>query len=147
MVFLPPNAPGAGFYFRELKTDPPGTGIGQPETADDVLEAQTPQERLVCRQCGQIITDASQRISVDGSHQHTFANPHGIVYEIGCFQAVSGCGASGAPSEDFSWFRGYRWRIILCINCLTHLGWSFNHTTGHSFFGLILDRLITSFDS
>ena len=127
-----------------LKTDLPDTGNSQPGTADEVMVTQAPPERLACRQCGQIITDASQRISIDGSHQHTFANPHGIVYEIGCFQAVTGCGAAGTPSEDFSWFRGYRWRIILCINCLTHLGWTFNNTAGHSFFGLILERLIIS---
>jgi hypothetical protein len=31
-----------------------------------------------------VITSPAERIVVQGSHQHTFANPHGIIYEIGC---------------------------------------------------------------
>jgi len=73
----------------------------------------------------------------------SFANPHGIVFEIGCFTAVKGCGYVGPPSDEFSWFAGYDWRVAVCFMCLTHLGWFFSSAGKESFHGLILDRLIT----
>jgi len=79
---------------------------------------------------------------MQGSHIHTFANPHGLVFEIACFRSVTGCGYVGPSTDEFSWFSGYRWRIVVCAACLTHLGWLFTATGGDSFAGLILDRLI-----
>ena len=79
---------------------------------------------------------------MEGAHQHTFANPGGIVYQIGCFQSAKGCAQTGPATDEFSWFKGFRWRIVVCRACLLHLGWVFiSHARGH-FYGLILDRLI-----
>lgn len=103
-----------------------------------------PREAILCRQCRQMVTHASERISVRGGHQHTFANPHGIVFEIGCFRTVQGCGLVGQATLEWSWFKGYSWRILVCKMCLTHLGWLFASTEGESFSGLILDRIIAS---
>jgi hypothetical protein len=111
------------------------------------LPDQAPEEEadgekvLVCRQCGQHITDESRRVSIDGAHRHTFANPHGHVYDICCFDSAVGCFGTGPASEEFSWFRGYSWQIVICTGCLTHLGWFFISSGGHHFFGLIEDRL------
>jgi len=102
------------------------------------------EKHILCRQCRQVITSANERIEVQGSHQHTFANPHGIIYEIGCFRSVIGCGYAGPPSDEFSWFRGFSWRVAVCAMCLTHLGWLFTSLGSVSFNGLILDRLIES---
>ncbi len=96
---------------------------------------------LVCIHCGGGITRPSSRISVDGGHRHTFANPHGIVFEIGCFAEAEGCLAIGEATDDFSWFRGYKWRIAICSRCSVHLGWRFESSGGDTFHGLILDRL------
>jgi hypothetical protein len=79
---------------------------------------------------------------VQGAHHHTFANPHGIVYEIGCFKSAQGCGYAGPPSTEFTWFSGYAWRVSFCTMCLTHLGWVFIAGSGDSFHGFILERLI-----
>ena len=100
-------------------------------------------EYILCRQCHNIITTPSNRISVQGSHQHTFANPHGIVFEIGCFGAVTGCGYAGPASDEFTWFPGFSWRVAVCGRCLIHLGWLFTSKGFESFHGLILDHLIT----
>jgi hypothetical protein len=81
------------------------------------------------------------RIVVDGSHHHVFANPHGLVFEIVCFAAVTGCGVAGEASAEFTWFPGYRWRVLFCGACLTHLGWKFDGEDGGAFYGLIRDRL------
>ena len=108
-------------------------------------EAQTLEEEvyILCRQCLQIISSPQEQIAVDGAHRHTFANPHGIVFEIGCFRTVIGCGYVGSASDEFSWFRGFSWQVAVCGMCLNHLGWRFTSTAAASFHGLILDRLVT----
>jgi len=114
-----------------------------PRLVEDEAEEATPAEDpyILCRQCRQAITTPSDRIAVQGSHQHTFANPHGAVFEIGCFKTARGCGYAGPPTDEFSWFAGYRWRVCFCSMCLTHLGWLFISGGGDMFHGLILDRL------
>ncbi|GEM_PF-352942 len=105
------------------------------------------EQWLVCANCGSRITRPVSRISVDGSHRHTFANPLGVVFEIGCFAPAPGCLVTGEATADFTWFRGYKWRIAICASCYTHLGWRFEAGHGDAFFGLILDRLRSSLTS
>jgi hypothetical protein len=115
-----------------------------PEPVGKEAPEQSPAEApyIICRQCHQAITRPEERISVQGAHHHTFANPHGIVFEIGCFKYAQGCGYAGPPSTEFTWFSGYAWRVSFCTMCLTHLGWIFIADSGDSFHGFILDRLI-----
>lgn len=111
----------------------------------DEEEEKKPQEseQIVCRQCNYIITKPEERIQVNGSHQHTFANPNGLIFEIGCFQTAKGCGYTGQATEEYTWFSGYSWRIAVCGKCLTHLGWLFSSSMGSSrFYGLILNKLV-----
>ncbi|MDX1708734.1 MAG: cereblon family protein, partial [Desulfobacterales bacterium] len=95
---------------------------GTPQLAEEEAPEQEPEEEeyILCRQCSQAITRPAERITVQGSHQHTFANPHGIVFEIGCFKTARGCGYAGPPSFEFTWFSGYAWRVSFCTMCLTH---------------------------
>ena len=132
---------GCVHFFRVPtdKADQEGdTAIAEKEAAQRLPEEE---EYIVCRQCRQAITRPAERISIQGSHQHTFANPHGIVFEIGCFKDVTGCGYAGAATDEFSWFAGYSWRICFCGMCLTHLGWIFSSQAGDIFHALILDRI------
>lgn len=101
-----------------------------------------PADAIVCRRCGHKITARSERIVKAGAHAHTFANPEGIVFEIGCFRDAWGCGVVGLPSSEFTWFPDTAWQIAVCVNCLAHLGWRFSATDGSAFHGLILDRII-----
>lgn len=98
-------------------------------------------EYILCRQCRQLITAAAERITVQGSHQHTFANPHGIVHQIGCFRNAKGCSYTGALTSEWSWFKGSDWRIAVCSICRVHLGWLFVAAGTEQFNGLILNRL------
>ncbi|MGB5984318.1 MAG: cereblon family protein, partial [Desulfobacterales bacterium] len=88
----------------------------------------------------------AERSAQSGAHRHTFANPHGRVFEIGCFRDAPGCRVQGPALTEFSWFSGYAWRIALCGGCLSHLGWRFQGAPsgipGPGFFGLILNHLI-----
>ena len=130
---------------RILRQPGDGPGRGRQLDAESAeQEAELPEEDafIVCRQCRHAITRNEERFSIQGAHRHTFANPHGIVFEIGCFRNAKGCGYAGVASDDFSWFAGYSWRVCFCTMCLTHLGWIFSLKGGHIFHGLILDRLI-----
>ena len=103
-----------------------------------------PEKFVLCRQCHQVVTSKNNRINRDGAHRHTYANPSGQLFEIGCFQIVTGCEYVGALSYEFTWFKGFSWRMVVCEMCLTHLGWFFVSSVGDRFHGLILNRLIDS---
>jgi hypothetical protein len=111
------------------------------EQANPEIEQETEDQWVICKQCGQRLARTSDRTLVNGAHRHTFANPSGIVFEIGCYVNVSGCGLAGPPSTEFTWFSGHSWRIAVCAKCLVHLGWMFVSSQGGLFFGLILDRI------
>ncbi len=100
------------------------------------------EEFIRCRACHRVVTHPRERTEVQGAHRHTFANPSGVVFEIGCFGTAAGCAYAGPTTDEFSWFRGHRWKIAVCGGCLSHLGWRFISTGGHAFHGLILNRLI-----
>lgn len=126
------------FLLRTPSQDPPGTGID----TDTSEEKTTEEEKCIrCRECGNPVTHPSERISIDGSHAHAFANPNGILYEIGCFRSVIGCGFVGPATDEFSWFKGYSWKVAYCGKCLNHLGWLFISPVNDPFSGLILDKL------
>lgn len=128
-------------YFRqgyEDKHDPAPNG----HIKDEIEEAAEREKNICCRYCNHVITSQNEIIEVQGAHRHSFANPHGIVFEIGCFIAAPGCGWVGSASSEFSWFKGFSWRIAVCLMCLTHLGWMFSSTGDTIFYGLILDRLV-----
>lgn len=116
-------------------------GIREEPEAEETFDEQT---YLLCRQCLAMITTNAERISAGGSHEHAFANPHGIVFEIGCFRNAWGCAAAGSPTDEFTWFAGYFWQVVVCGSCLTHMGWRFTSPDAAGFYGLILDRLIES---
>ena len=117
--------------------------IDQPDTDGAVREKPDKEHGVIlCRACGRAITHERDRLAVQSSHRHTFANPHGLVFEIGCFKKAPGCAYHGALSAEFTWFAGYQWTIALCAGCLTHLGWLFV-SSGSRFNGLILERLVS----
>lgn len=101
------------------------------------------EKSVLCRNCGNLLTSSSFKTSVNGQHIHIFANPYGMVFEIACFSKAHGCAAASRPSEEFSWFRGYRWKVAVCRLCLNHNGWIFE-SDGEFFLGLITDQIVHS---
>ncbi len=126
------RSPSEKDAIKFLKSIKPDEGKKEPKSA----------QYIYCRKCFRIITSPDERMEVHGAHQHTFANPHGLVFEIGCFGTAEGCGYTGLPTTEFSWFNGFSWQIAICSRCLTHVGWLFTSTSAESFNGLIVDRLI-----
>ncbi len=107
---------------------------------DDIDDEQ--RRALLCSACRAPITSARQRFEKQGKHLHTFFNPAGVVYEIGCFRKAPGCLVYGRPSGEFSWFSGYHWQVVYCLRCGQHLGWKFS--AADEFFGLIVSKLTES---
>jgi hypothetical protein len=131
------------FFLTNLKKNTEG----QPDPNSQIVvesgaeEEQSHDEWYICRNCRQKIVQPVEAVNIQGTHHHIFANPSGIVFEIACFGTARGYTFVGPPSLEFAWFAGHSWRIVICSNCLIHLGWMFSSSTGTHFFGLILDRL------
>lgn len=104
-------------------------------------EADSEEEHpIFCKTCGNKITLVEHMISVSGRHNHTFINPSGITFRIGCFCSAKGCVVTGSPSFEYTWFDGFSWQFALCSYCISHLGWYYR-SQNMSFFGLIRDQL------
>ncbi len=113
------------------------------ETKDEPRIGGGSGPKLLCKLCRGPITTRSDAVNVEGKHEHTFFNPSGILYEIGCFGLAPGCKVSGLPTEEFAWFKGFHWQYSSCRFCETHLGWYFTRSgAGAGFHGLILNRLV-----
>lgn len=113
---------------------------GRPAAKVQRQKKDSADRAVFCKACGREITAAKQAISVHSSFRHTFFNPAGIVFELGCYRKAAGAMAVGNPSSEFSWFKGYLWSFALCSRCQVHLGWHFESATD-AFWGLILNRL------
>lgn len=98
-------------------------------------------EFFLCRACRGLVTSAGEKIMVNGAYTHSFTNPHGLFFDIGCFRQAPGCAYSSDSSYEFTWFAGFHWQIAVCRTCMTHLGWLFT-SSGSRFNGLILDKLV-----
>jgi hypothetical protein len=93
------------------RTGEPGQAAG---TRTQAALMERPAGLIRCRRCLAAVARPGDAIAVDGGHEHTFANPHGIVFTIGCFAEARGCGTAGGASPEFTWFRGFEWRVGIC---------------------------------
>jgi len=110
-------------------------------TLEETMTSTQEENIIVCAYCNNYITRPSKQIIVNQSFSHIFANPHGNVFEIGCFSQALGCRSSSISSFEFSWFPGFSWQTCICSLCLNHLGWIFS-SDSERFYGLILENLI-----
>ena len=128
---------GAFVFYR----DSPGQNVvSRPGVHQEKEKSDRADEALVCTSCLNTITLRDHAVPVNGSHTHTFFNPQGIVFELGCFREASGCLAMGDATAEFTWFAGSLWRFALCRKCGIHLGWHYEMRETE-FYGLILARL------
>jgi hypothetical protein len=96
---------------------------------------------LACSRCHEAITTEADWLEVSGAREHTFMNPHGFCFRIGCFGAARSLVASGDWSDEWSWFPPCAWQVQQCARCGEHLGWLFR-SPERRFYGLVLDRLV-----
>ena len=137
---LSPTTPWPAILWLKTPTAPEK---GDDTEAEIAVEEKETEERLIlCRECLFPITREEEQTSMSGASQHTFANPAGIVFTIGCFGKADGCATVGPSSEEFTWFPGFAWRVGVCRGCMAHLGWYFAAPSGAAFWALILDHLV-----
>lgn len=108
------------------------------ESADDGADTG---RVLACAACRRAITNTAARIEVSGAHSHTFDNPDGDRFLIGCFSEAVGLLRMGPSSLEWTWFAGYSWQMEVCGGCRQFIGWLYR--AGESrFHGLILAALV-----
>ncbi|MEW5746442.1 MAG: cereblon family protein [Nitrospirota bacterium] len=108
---------------------------------DDAFDHQEKEHDILCRTCGHRITTIDHIIAVNGQHRHTFTNPAGHTFDLGCYSHADGCYIYGVPTVEYTWFQGFGWCYAFCAHCATHLGWLYQ-SDQESFYGLIVKRLI-----
>lgn len=111
------------------------------ETAERSTTGPRDPRLLACASCRRIITSAAERTEMNGSHEHTFENPAGESFRIGCFTSASGLLRVGPSSLQWTWFAGYTWQSEVCAGCRVFLGWLYRRAD-HRFHGLVLGSLI-----
>ena len=136
------NFPGWSSFEPLLFKDATGRETkGKRKILEDQDRDEMAERAIICRACKNKICSLSSGIEVNGRHQHTFYNPEGVIYQIGCFASAPGCVVHGQPTSHFTWFEGYRWSFALCGNCGVHLGWHYRADGGSKFYGLIFNKL------
>ena len=101
----PMSAPGL-----EALRDRAESPVADETEKSKAAETEGGREVLACAGCRRPITSGAARIQVGGSHAHSFVNPHGLEFRIGCFGLASGLLQIGDPETFWSWFPGYAWR-------------------------------------
>ncbi len=139
MLASPPHLSHLPRGLLEPSHRPPPQGGLQRQLDDETREHE--ERVLRCRHCAAEICREADAVEVAGQHRHTFSNPAGILFEIGCFEQAAGCQVLGHPTAAFSWFAGHSWSTAICTGCQQHLGWRFEGAAGSVFFGLILKHL------
>jgi len=127
-----------------LKSEPPAESPLGPQP-DDSPGAKPGDDRAVlCAACRAPIARARDRIEVDGAHVHTFVNPSVVPYRVACFGEAPGTVGVGEDSTFWTWFKGFSWRVVVCAQCVAHVGWCFRAVdqADRLFFGLIVDRIL-----
>ncbi|XP_013197741.2 protein cereblon [Amyelois transitella] len=86
------------------------------------------QKSLLC--CSSCVGEIAHRehmfaMSSDGVHSN-YTNLGGYMHDIVTVSQAHNTELSGAPSAEYSWFPGYTWTILLCANCMAHVGWRFD---------------------
>jgi cereblon len=103
--------------------------------------------KLRCSTCANLIARYSALFSMTGRDGPTvFVNPHGRVFELVTVRTAQGLFGVGGTTTAHTWFAGYAWQVVLCLQCSTHLGWRFSAAgsgvSPPSFFGLIRSALV-----
>lgn len=98
-----------------------------------------------CARCGAPITDSGALVPMNGSVEHSFVNPAGVVCNFKTFGRCANVTAYEELYRQHSWFSGYGWRFLLCSACSLHLGWRYDavakNLSPSSFFGVLIDSV------
>jgi len=108
---------------------------------------EDPKDRKIyhCAHCGAFITDSDAAVRIQGSEDHSFMNPVGILCNFTTFLSCENVLVHEDLFLQHSWFLGYGWRYTLCAICLHHLGWKYDAVKDgmrpRSFFGILIQSV------
>ena len=112
---------------------------GSPSSGEAPAQDEAPPA-LVCRACGTAISREDAVFSAaQGGAVGVYANPGGWLRRVVTVRWAENLRLVGEPTEEFTWFPGFAWRVAECGGCGQHLGWRYDDPAG--FHGLVLDRL------
>jgi len=117
-----------------------------PGSSADTDLREKEDDAIYCAACGHLVTRTRWAFDINGGHEHMFFNPAGIVFRVLCFREAPGAAETGDASDQFTWFKGYDWRLAICNGCGDQLGWRFegaseNDSEPAIFFALIKGKL------
>ena len=84
---------------------------------------------VLCKHCNTKIGSMNDRIVMTkhGQLASSFVNPHGVSHDLLTLSRLDVTPVRmGRPVARDSWFAGYAWTIINCVDCFEHLGWMFS---------------------
>lgn len=85
---------------------------------------------LNCSNCSRLVAHRKDVFSMSAcGPMAAYVNPGGIVHETLTLHKAHSLFLAGVPSEQDSWFPGYKWTICHCRGCSRHMGWKFTATT------------------
>ncbi|KAI6222449.1 Peptidase S16 domain containing protein [Aphelenchoides fujianensis] len=99
--------------------------------------------RLLCK-CKSPKADLSDMFTISSEGIGTsFVNPHGYVHDFIPCHKVENVVPTSLPTAKDSWFPGYKWTILSCNKCHTHVGWKFQSSSRKpkTFFGIVRNSL------
>jgi len=98
-----------------------------------------------CARCGSFITHSGAAIRLNGSEEHSFINPAGILCNFITFEYCENVIVHTELYTQHSWFPGYGWRFLICGACNLHLGWKYDVLTKRrrppNFYGVLIEVL------
>lgn len=120
-------------HFLEEKLEPKGS----------TSQATQDERPIRCAKCQQEIAKKSAIFCMRAPYEvQAFVNPHGYTFEVLTVKSATHVVWDTRVSTDFSWFKGYAWRLLFCERCLAHLGWRFEGAgegdEPNEFFGLVV---------
>ena len=123
--------------------DEPGAGD---RPARELEREDVPaHEPLRCSSCRTEVGDPEAAVSPDGGPaERVFFNPAGHVMRVLLLGAARNLLGLGPRSDEFTWFAGMDWQIVVCSSCKTQLGWHFDAQAGveaRPFWALLVERL------
>lgn len=98
------------------------------------------EKYYVCSNCRAVIANSRAFLYRNGSKDHSFINPAGILCDFITFTGCENVVVDGRLFLEHTWFPGYGWRFLACGVCLQHLGWRYDSVTNKAeadFFGVL----------
>lgn len=96
-----------------------------------------------CARCGCFITHSGAAIRLNGSEEHSFVNPAGILCNFITFEHCENVIVHPELYLEHSWFSGYGWRFLMCGACIQHLGWKYDAMAKtlqpRNFYGVLIE--------